>query len=162
MRNLIYRICPNCNKTKIYYKSIYSYKKANQNKSICPSCRTSKNNKSINRNVKKNNNPTWKGFEDIPGKVFSKLQRGAEQRSIKFELTIEDLWKQYISQNKKCAYSGLDLIWGINASVDRINSKLSYLKNNIHIVHKDINMLKRNMDHDIFINWCKLISNNAN
>jgi hypothetical protein len=128
---------------------------------MCPSCRTSENNKSPNRNVKKENNPAWRGYGEVPGKVFSKLKRDAEKRNIPFDLTIHEINFKYVNQNKVCAFTGVPLKFGVDASVDRISSKDGYNFDNIQIVHKDLNMMKKNMPNEVFIAWCKLVANHG-
>jgi hypothetical protein len=102
-----------------------------------------------------------------------------------FSITLEDVYNLWIKQDKKCALTGIpidfknqnfrqlterpshikhkkkfkyDLI--CTASLDRINSDKGYIKDNIQLVHKDINMMKNDYDQDYFINMCNLISNN--
>jgi hypothetical protein len=155
------RICPVCKETEIVYKTFASFDRACKKGTMCSSCRTSKNNKSPKRNTVKENNPAWRGFKDIPGKVLSKLKRDAEKRDLDFALTMEDIWNAYVNQSKVCRFSGVPLVWGENASVDRIDSSLGYFFENIQIVHKSINIMKRDMDDKHFIQWCNLIADNA-
>ena len=145
----------------LHYKNQKSYDAAIRKNTMCPSCRTSENNKSPNRNVKKENNPAWCGYHDVPGKVHSKLRREAIKRNIDFELTIQEISDQYEAQNKLCAFTGIPLAFGDGASVDRINSDLGYDVNNIQIVHKDLNMMKKDMPNEVFISWCKLVANHG-
>ena len=46
------------------------------------------------------------------------------------------------------------------ASLDRINSNIGYVVNNIQWVYKDINYMKFKLSNDKFIYYCKLIANN--
>lgn len=154
------RPCGKCKK-QIYYSSSSGFAKAERNNTMCPSCRTSLTNKSPKRNVKKENNPAWVGYKDIPGKVFSKLKRGAKTRKLAFEITIEDIQDKYEAQNKTCAFSGLMINFGKNASVDRIDSRFGYTKDNIQIVDKELNMMKKDMDNEKFINWCWLVAQHS-
>jgi hypothetical protein len=112
----------------------------------------------LNRNSKKENNPAWRGYGEVPGKVHSKLKRDAEKRNILFDLTIHEINFQYVNQNRVCAFTGIPLKFGVDASVDRINSQEGYKFDNIQIVHKDLNMMKKDMPNEIFISWCKLIA----
>jgi len=152
------RLCPVCKEREIAYKRFDAFDRACKNGSMCPSCRTRLNNKSPKRNCKASNNACWRGYEDIPGKIFSRLKRGAERRGISFALSMQDIWNQYINQNKVCRFSGVPLTWGVDASVDRIDSSKGYNIDNIQIVHKAVNMLKCDMDDNQFIHWCKLIA----
>lgn len=149
--------CPSCGKDR-EYASKGSLERATLLKTVCPSCRTSENNRKRKGTQGKENNPAWKGYKGLPGKVFSKLKRGAEKRNIFFEITIEDIWEQYEKQQHRCALSNVFLEWDKNASVDRIDSNKHYTKDNIQIVHKTINMMKRDLNQDEFIRHCCLVS----
>ena len=110
--------------------------------------------------LKKDKNPSWKGFGDIPGKLISKLKRDAKTRGLEFNITIEDLDKKIKSQKYKCALTGVELSTNyksMTASVDRIDSSIGYVIDNIQWVHKDINMMKRNHSEEYFINLCKMV-----
>lgn len=48
----------------------------------------------------------------------------------------------------------------ITMSVDRIDSNKGYTKDNIWIVHKDVNLIKQDYDIKYFISMCKAIANN--
>jgi hypothetical protein len=79
-----------------------------------------------------------------------------------------------LEQDKKCKLSGLNISFtNINtkvtrhrfdlvctASLDRIDSKKGYTLDNVQLVHKDINMMKKEYDQKYFIEMCKLIANN--
>ncbi len=97
------------------------------------------------------------------------LIANADNRSIKFKITPEDLESQINKQNFKCALSGLDIrlpkshedflkkrSW--TASVDRIDSNKAYTKNNIQFLHKDINRMKMNLDESQFIEYCEAVA----
>jgi hypothetical protein len=142
----------------LHYKNEKTYDAALKKGTMCPSCRTSQNNKSEKRNTKKENNPAWKGYNEVPGKVLSRLKNGAIQRNIDFDLTIEEISDQYESQDRLCAFTGVPLKFGVDASVDRIDSQQGYEVNNIQIVHKDLNMMKKDMPNEVFIAWCKLVA----
>lgn len=108
----------------------------------------------------------WSGFEDISGSQYRRIVEGAVKRSIDFTITIEDLWDVYISQGKKCIYTGRYLMFDApgysnrysgNLSVDRIDSSKGYSKDNIQIVFKKINSMKNDMREDEFLNLCREI-----
>lgn len=75
-------------------------------------------------------------------------------------------------QNGKCALSGVDINLSdklhkfspdystFTASVDRIDSSKGYIVGNIQWVHKTINYIKRDLDENEFIDWCKKIADN--
>lgn len=131
-------------------KDINAYKSEEKNK--CKSC--------IERSTVKR----YKGINLI---ILKRAKIGAERRGFKFEITIEDIYNKYISQNKKCALSGLEIFFTHNshsskgtASVDRIDSSKGYAIDNIQIVHKHVNEMKMAHNQDYFINMCKLIAKN--
>lgn len=152
--------CPLCGKDR-EFKSKYALQNAEKKQTSCYSCRTVANNKKRAGTKGGSNNHAWTGFKDVPGKVFSRLRRGAEQRGFIFEITLEDIQETYEAQNKVCALSGLSISFGKDASIDRIDSKIGYTKNNIQIVHKALNLLKRDMPDEEFIEWCMLVARHS-
>ena len=113
--------------------------------------------------LKKEKNPSWKGYGEISGKIFNKLKRDATIRKIEFNLTIEYLDRLYKNQNGKCKLTGLELSTVCDkqtASLDRIDSSKGYIEENVQWVHKDINMMKKAYSEEYFIEMCKLVANN--
>jgi hypothetical protein len=106
------------------------------------------------------------GYEEIRAEYWSRILRGAKDREIKVNITIEEAWDVFLKQNRRCALSGEILHFPYtvktrkysNASLDRIDSDLGYEKNNIQWIHKDLNFMKRNMPEKDFLNWCKKIT----
>jgi hypothetical protein len=125
------------------------------------------------------NNAKWKGYKEVPGAFINRIKAGAKIRKNGIEVDIDakfiyDLW---IKQNKKCALSGLpidfvnvnkgnpDKPWSkydlvCTASPDRIDSNKGYTKDNVQLLHKDVNMIKKEYDQTYFLNLCKLITEN--
>lgn len=112
-------------------------------------------------------NGQWKGHLEISGSTFSHYKYNADLRNIPFEVTLEDLWEIYIKQDKKCPYTGIDLVLENkttisrvppNASLDRIDSKVGYKIGNIQWVYKPINVFKGGKKHEEFISLCKMIT----
>lgn len=108
--------------------------------------------------------PHYKGFENLSGDYWSKLKRGARIRDIVFKIDIEWAWNLFVKQKQKCALTGRNIVLsdgsfvGQTASLDRINSKLGYTKDNVQWVHKDINRMKQAFDESYFIGLCKEVS----
>lgn len=109
-------------------------------------------------------------FEEITVEYFNQTAKGSYRRLLEFSITIEDMWEQYIKQNRKCSLSGVEIYFkkknsdDQTASIDRIDPTLGYTKENIQWIHKHINKMKMDLHQDIFIQYCKLITeyNNAN
>ena len=116
----------------------------------------------------------WNGFKQISGKFWHDFKKNAQDRNIKFDLTMKELWDIYIKQNKKCKLSNLDIRFPKNsnytidnkstfsASVDRIDYNIGYIAANIQIIVKEINYMKRQMNNENFILMCKIINNHDN
>ena len=94
----------------------------------------------------------------------------AKIRDIKFEITLAQAWDKFCEQDKKCALTGLPLTFARNydnaitqqsASLDRINSAGDYTLDNIQWVHKTVNMMKRDLDQQEFLYFCKLLIENG-
>lgn len=111
------------------------------------------------------------GYKDISGVFWSAIKRGALQRKIKFDITIQYLWSMYIEQNKLCKLSGIPIFFYKNpsknwnpqtASVDRIDSDKGYVVGNIQLVHKRFNIMKHNCSQEEFIQLCNLVAKTHN
>jgi len=83
-------------------------------------------------------------------------------------ITIEYAWDIFISQERRCALSGLELAFpkvskdkNWTASLDRIDSSKGYVEGNVQWVHKDVNIMKNKFDNQYFINMCKKIAGGA-
>lgn len=107
-------------------------------------------------------NSCWKGFGDISGNFLGGIKACAKNRSIKFDLEIEDLWNLFLKQEKKCFYSGLEIHFDTfkeTASLDRIDSSDYYHINNVVWSHKDINKIKASFTVEELVKWCSLVTN---
>jgi predicted DNA-binding protein YlxM (UPF0122 family) len=107
---------------------------------------------------------SWKtAYEDIPGSYITSLKHGARIRDFEFSVSNEDLWNLFLKQNKKCALSGLELVFYTvrskfqTASLDRIDPSKGYIKENIQWVHKDVNRIKMDLSEDRFLSLVKSI-----
>jgi hypothetical protein len=106
-------------------------------------------------------NPTWKGYGDISSRQFSAIKKGAENRGLEFSISIIELWRLFLKQNKKCSLSHIPLSFSrsnLTASLDRINNQKGYIQGNIQWVHVDVNFMKQDLSQDEFIQYCNLIS----
>ena len=78
------------------------------------------------------------------------------------------MWDLFISQNKKCALTGVDINivnttishnYLINtASLDRIDNNKGYIKGNVRWLHKIVNQIKSDIEDRDLIYICHLIS----
>lgn len=136
----------------------------------CPICQKELGYRDIaerNRSVRKNlpcrpcsnHIKAHKGYyEEIPVSWFAaKIRRGG-QRKYEFTITIEDVWDIYIAQGKTCALTGVPIDFNGTASLDRIDSAIGYVRENIQIVHKHINYMKYIYSQDYFIKMCNLVA----
>jgi hypothetical protein len=111
--------------------------------------------------------PTFKGYEELNGTLWSQITTNAQRRGYKFDLSLEQVWNIFIEQNRKCALSGLELKIGnrhkmeeTTASLDRIDSTKGYIPGNVQWVHKNINWMKQDFCQRDFIKYCKLVAKN--
>lgn len=101
---------------------------------------------------------SWKGYEEISSKYWNQILKNAIMRGLELKISIEDIWELFLNQNRKCALTGMTLCMQETASLDRIDSKKGYIKNNIQWVHKDINYIKMDLDEKRFIELCKMVA----
>lgn len=106
-------------------------------------------------------NKNFTGYEDIRGRFWTQLKKKALKRSIDFQIDIRYAWKKFLEQNKKCALSGVSIVFGrtdyrteTTASLDRIDSSKGYIEGNIQWVHKSVNIMKCDLPVDIFVGLC--------
>ena len=112
-------------------------------------------------------------YKEIPIRFWKSIITCANKRKIKFNISIEDAWKLYLKQNRKCALSGIDIgfctskikrnsmcgYWYLNsASLDRIDSNKEYTINNCQWVYKLVNRMKSDIEQKEFIYLCERIS----
>ncbi len=108
-------------------------------------------------------NPSWKGYKEIPFSWFSKYFLRANKKRMG-NITIENVYDLWIKQNKKCNLSGGYIDFEkrdgeITASIDRIDSKKEYVLDNVQLVHKNVNLMKNSFEQDYFIQMCEKIAN---
>ena len=139
-------ICQKCGKVILGYTYEIKYKNKR-----CMKCHKSKH---------------YKGYKDIPRAWLSAIKKGARERNIKYskQITCKFLWDMFIKQDRKCALTGVPIEFSSclkikrpTASVDRISSKRGYYPNNIQLVHKNVNLMKRSLEQNEFIDICRKV-----
>ena len=111
----------------------------------------------------------WTGCGELSGDQWNHIVRQANQRKFLLGVDIQFLWQLFLKQNKKCALSGEPINFDIpgkgrssrNASLDRIDSKRGYTKDNVQWVHKDVNMMKWKLNQERFKYLCQKIAKHA-
>lgn len=108
-------------------------------------------------------NPSWKGTRDIPHAYFTILKRGAAERGLTVNITIDDLQAEWERCGGVCAMTGLPINLkgkrrGQTASVDRIDPAHGYEPWNIQWVHKDVNLMRNRFDVGYFVDMCRLVT----
>lgn len=122
------------------------------------------------RQRRQNKSPFWKGHKDISANFWYRIMTEAKNRDIEVGITIEDAWSQFEKQRGICSLSGIELSFekfskddmGRTASLDRIDSKKGYTKDNIQWIHKNINWMKTKFEQSYFIEMCDRISKYRN
>lgn len=109
------------------------------------------------------------GVGDLSNCYWNRILKGAVSRNLKIEITSEYVWNLFVEQGGKCAISGLDINIVRNytkdhkkhtASLDRIDNRVGYIRDNVHWVHRDINIMKGSKDMNHFIKLCKAVAEN--
>jgi hypothetical protein len=113
----------------------------------------------------------YKGGKYITGKEFGLIRYRAKRENLEFDIFVQDIEDLYEQQDKKCILSGWPICFNERrqragktnlgqASVDRIDSSKGYTKDNIQIVHKDINSAKSDRSDKYFIELCCAVADN--
>lgn len=116
----------------------------------------------------KSSHHSWTGVGDMSGYYFGRLKRQARERDYEFSISPEYAWEVFLSQEGRCALTGIPLVFnghkqrlrGLKqtASLDRIDSQLGYVKGNVQWIYVTLNKLKNNVPQDEFIGLCRLIA----
>nr|QBK85865.1 MAG: uncharacterized protein LCMAC101_04600 [Marseillevirus LCMAC101] len=110
-------------------------------------------------------------FDGFITRIYKDLQNNAEKRNIKVNIEKDDIIRLYKKQKGVCALSGEKMTHVCepgtkrknpkhiyNISVDRINSSKPYTLKNIQLVCNRINVIKWDLDQDVFIDLCKKVA----
>jgi len=118
--------------------------------------------------LRSNGEAVWRGHGEISGDHWSDMQRKAEVRGICFQITIEQAWDMFLLQNRRCALSGVELVFDrsrksrkTTASFDRIDSSKCYRLDNVQWIHKRLQRIKLDLDQQELISWCNLIADHS-
>ena len=91
----------------------------------------------------------------------------AKQTKIPFNITFEDLYSLWKEQNGRCAISNIPMTYTLcngnvmtNISLDQINPKAGYTKNNIQLVCWAVNRMKGEMDMNSLLHFVNAINYN--
>jgi hypothetical protein len=146
--------CPQCGVQQTYLRKNYAV----ESKVLGKRCKACTNNDPENNAHK----GYYKGV--LRASFAHKYKTGAETRGIEFSVSFEDLADLLIEQDFECALSGESLdAMGLNnnASLDRIDSSLGYIKGNVQWVTSKVNMMKQSYSQDEFIAVCRAVSDKA-
>lgn len=74
-----------------------------------------------------------------------------------FDITSGTVLVVFSNQLGRCALTGIVIDKLTDLSIDRIDSSKGYTKDNIQIVHKDLNCMKWDLSQQQFIDYCKQV-----
>lgn len=147
--------CPKCGRVQDYLRKNYAEASMREGK-LCKKC--------------VQNDPTQNGvmlYRGIRVSWFNKFRTGAILRNLDWDIDLDYIADLYEQQDRKCALTGWELgfpetgsIYNSYASLDRINSDFGYLRDNVQIVDKRVNMMKQQYSQEEFIMICKAVSKN--
>jgi hypothetical protein len=113
-------------------------------------------------------NPRFTGYKEMQGTFLTSVKTSAKKRGLEFSVSYEYLWDIFVQQERKCAYTGIEIFFSrdniehvngdYTASIDRIDSSKGYIEGNIQWVHKRVNVMKGNMTHQEFLDFCEAIT----
>ncbi len=145
-------------------------------KAICKTCISNYNTmKYINLSENKKNDllikqKKWQNNNLIRVRILAAKHR-AIRKKIPFDIDEEFINELLIKQNFKCKYSNLELelefgnddnrVSPNTISIDRVNSDLGYVKNNVVLVSAIVNTMKNEFSEEEFLNTVNLICENS-
>ena len=80
-----------------------------------------------------------------------------------FTITVDDVLHSYAAQGGRCYYSGVQLAFDGErhdylVSLDRRRNGRGYVPGNIVLCCWRVNNMKRDLDDDVFIAWCRMVA----
>lgn len=119
--------------------------------------------KAWSRGIRQPRNCNKGGTKDIHNALFNRWRANAKSRNYPFEISIEYLQELLENQNFKCAYTNMDMLCPKTynekremtsspylISLDRIDSELGYIEDNVHFVCVWTNKAKGAYTHETF------------
>lgn len=91
-------------------------------------------------------------------RLYNKFRKSANSRRVPWNLNYDEFMACYTGY---CALSGQELsmkFGGRTASLDRIDSTRGYEPDNVQWVSCEVNMMKRNLTQERFLDICKAVS----
>lgn len=106
---------------------------------------------------------TGKQVGPLTGAKWCAICYNAKQRGIDVDVTQKQAAALFEIQQGLCALSGVVLVLDaprpkITASLDRIDSSRGYVWGNVRWVHKQVNVMKNDLDEREFLKWVRLIA----
>lgn len=104
--------------------------------------------------------------------AFGKAKQHAQNKNMDFDITLDDVFQVYQSQNGRCVFTGWEIdtrhrnrndFFGKNRlSIDRIDSSIGYTKDNIQLVCVAANIAKSVHSNQDLIDFCiAVVENNG-
>lgn len=99
---------------------------------------------------------------------WTPIVKQARVRGIPFQIEREYAWSLYEQQARRCALSGVPIVFSTNirdqrgthtCSLDRVENDRAYVVGNVQWVHKRINIMKNVSTQDDFVAWCGRVQN---
>lgn len=117
--------------------------------SNCPNC--------WKINKRGNKNTRWTGYGDISGRKWLSIKREAMRKKLSLDITIQEAWEVFLSQNRRCIFTGKELAI-IDASLDRKDTLKGYDVGNVQWIDKQVQHIKRNLTSADFISICQKVA----
>lgn len=148
------KVCFRCKQEKSYDFFFKHHQTSDGYHSWCKSCCTAGNNRS-----RAKQNSTIQGRAKI---FLQNAKKSAAKRCQEFVLSIDDIVQCWEDQNQVCAYSGREMTLEAGklntVSIERIDSKIGYTKDNTILVCQAINRMKSDFGFDEFYDLCRDVS----
>ncbi len=101
---------------------------------------------------------------NVSSSVWNQIKQSIKSRKPKLLISIEEADRIYTEQDGICNISGIPIklskkLKDCTASLDRIDSRYDYTKENCQWVLREINYMKGSLEQDYFIYLCSKISN---
>lgn len=100
--------------------------------------------------------------KNIPASFWKNVQVRIKEGGFDYDIDSDFIWELYQKQDGRCALTNKPIKFALKekskyttVSLDRIDSKLGYTKDNLQLTHKIVNRCKLNCPEEVFFAICK-------
>jgi hypothetical protein len=102
-------------------------------------------------------NSRWTGYGEISGRQWLTIKREALRKKLSLDVTIQQAWEVFLSQDQRCIFTGKELAV-VDAALDRKDTSKGYILSNLQWIDKKLQHVKTRFTDAEFIAICQKVA----